>query len=106
MEIKPEIYVVDKIENMVLNKFVKEQVILLKETPNKNLDNPGDYQMIKDNEAIYQVDEFNQPIRMQFESGKGEEIFNTLNSFSLEGNLFEPFKRVEEALRLICLGDL
>jgi len=106
LEIKPEIYVVDKIENMVLNKFVKEQVILLKETPNKNLDNPGDYQMIKDNEAIYQVDEFNQPIRMQFESGKGEEIFNTLNSFSLEGNLFEPFKRVEEALRLICKGDL
>lgn len=106
LEIKPEVYIVDKVENMVLNKFVGEHVILLKETPNKSLDNPGDYQLLKDNEAIYQVDESNPPIRVQFKEGKGEELFNTLNSFSLEGNLFEPFKRVEEALRLICKGDL
>jgi DNA repair exonuclease SbcCD ATPase subunit len=106
LEIRPEVYVVDKLENMVLNKFVKEQVMLLKETPNKSLDNPGDYQFLKDDEAVYQVDESNQPIRIQFKEGKGEELFNMLNSFGLEGNLIEPFKRVEEALRLICKGDL
>lgn len=106
LEIRPEVYVVDKLENMVLNKFVKEQVMLLKETPNKSLDNPGDYQFLKDDEAVYQVDEFNQPIRIQFKEGKGEELFNMLNSFGLEGNLIEPFRRVEEALRLICKGDL
>ncbi len=106
LEIRPEVYVVDKLENMVLNKFVKEQVMLLKETPNKSLDNPGDYQFFKDDEAVYQVDESNQPIRIQFKEGKGEELFNMLNSFGLEGNLIEPFKRVEEALRLICKGDL
>lgn len=106
LEIRPEVYVVDKLENMVLSKFVKDHVMLLKETPNKSLDNPGDYQFLKDDEAVYQVDEFNQPIRIQFKEGKGEELFNTLNSFGLEGNLLEPFKRVEEALRLICKGDL
>ena len=106
LEIRPEIYVVDRLENMILNKFATEPVILLKETPGKNLDSSGEYQLIKNNEAIYQVDEFNPPIRVQFAEGKAEEIFNILNSFSLEGNLIEPFKRIEEALRLICKGDL
>jgi len=66
----------------------------------------GDYELIKEDEAIYQVDEFTQPIRVQFARGKAEEVFNQLNSFGLEGNLLEPFKRVQEALRLICKGDL
>ena len=54
----------------------------------------GDYELIKEDEAIYQVDEFTQPIRVQFARGKAEEVFNQLNSFGLEGNLLEPFKRV------------
>ena len=54
----------------------------------------GDYELIKEDEAIYQVDEFTQPIRVQFARGKAEEVFNKLNSFGLEGNLLEPFKRV------------
>lgn len=66
----------------------------------------GDYELIKEDEAIYQVDEFTQPIRVQFARGKAEEVFNQLNSFGLEGNILEPFKRVQEALRLICKGDL
>ena len=106
LEIKPEIFIVDRVEDLVLDKFVKEKVIVLKETPNKTLDNSGDYELIKEDEAIYQVDEFTQPIRVQFARGKAEEVFNQLNSFGLEGNLLEPFKRVQEALRLICKGDL
>ena len=66
----------------------------------------GDYELIKEDEAIYQVDEFTQPIRVQFARGKAEEVFNQSNSFGLEGNILEPFKRVQEALRLICKGDL
>lgn len=106
LENKADIYFVDKLENQVLEKFVQVGVGVLKDSQNKPLENAGEYQFVKENEAVIQIDERLNPIRIMFEEGRGEELVAKVVSLKLEGNALEPFDRVEEALRLICRGDL
>lgn len=106
LENKGDIYFVDKLENQVLDKFVQNGVAVIRDSQNKAMENINEYQFVKENEAIIQIDERQSPVRFIFEDGRGEELVNKIISLGLEGNILEPFERVEEALRLICKGDL
>lgn len=106
IENKPDIYFVDKLENQVLEKFVDVGVVVIRDSQNQALENIGEFQFIKENEAIIQIDERQSPIKAILEDNRGDELVNKIISLNLEGNIIEPFERVEEALRLICKGDL
>jgi hypothetical protein len=106
IENKADIYFVDKLENQVLSKFVNEGVAVIRDSQSKALENIGEFEFVKENEAIIQIDERQSPIRAILEDGRGNELVNKIVALGLEGNIIEPFDRVEEALRLICKGDL
>ena len=106
IENKADIYFVDKLENQVLSKFVKEGVAVIRDSQSKALENIGEFEFVKENEAIIQIDERQSPVRAILEDGRGNELVNKIVALGLEGNIIEPFDRVEEALRLICKGDL
>lgn len=106
IENKAEIYFVDKLENQVLEKFVNEGVAVIRDSQNQALENIGEFEFIKENEAIIQIDERQSPVRTILEEGRGNELVNKIVALGLEGDILEPFDRVEEALRLICKGDL
>lgn len=106
IENKGDIYFVDKLENQVLEKFVSTGVVVIRDSQNQALESVGEFEFIKENEALIQIDERQSPIKAILEDGRGEELVSKIISLNLEGNIIEPFERIEEALRLICKGDL
>lgn len=106
LENKPDIYMVGESEDLVLKNYTENNVMFIRETQLNSRETKGDYQFIKESEAIIQLHETGSPIRAEIHSDNKNELVEKLINLNVEANIFEPFLRVEEALTLICKGDL
>lgn len=106
IENKPDIYIVDSINDFVLKEFVNNDLVVLRHTQLNSLEKIKDYQFLKANEAIIQLVEKDNPVRAIFVENKKDEIIEKIINFNVDGDILEPLDRIEEALNLVCEGEL
>lgn len=106
IENTPDLYIVDSINDFVLKEFVEDNLVVLRHTKLNSLDKVNDYQFLKANEAIVQLVEKDNPVRAIFSESKKDEIIEKIINFNVERDILEPLDRIEEALNLVCEGEL
>lgn len=108
IENKADIFISDSIENEILTDYVKEIVVIIKKTQIKPL-KENEYKFIKENEAVVQINEGESPVRVIITKNnieKKEEIIEKILEIGKGIDLVEPLTRIEEAIELICKGEL
>lgn len=103
VEKKPILYFVDNDENLYLDNISVEEVILIKSTQLNALKEVDTFQHLKDDEYVIQLKSTKHPVRVKTEE---EGILDKIISLKMECDISEPLNRIEEALSLICKGEL
>lgn len=107
IENAPDIYVINDDRNYYLEDVVKEKVITIKNTQLKPMKEFS--KQIKENEYILQANETSSPLRIMFSEDvkeEREEIMKNIAEVAKNTDITEPLTRIEEALKLICRGEL
>ncbi|MCP4217490.1 MAG: hypothetical protein GY765_22810 [bacterium] len=81
-------------------------MVALQTTTLPGLGEAGEIQRIKDKEVIIQPTTSRNPLKLTFHSPEPdvqERVLNILRSFIDKIDLYEPFSRVENALKSLCL---
>ncbi|MGM0507841.1 MAG: hypothetical protein ACQERZ_01545 [Fusobacteriota bacterium] len=105
IENKPEIFITDSQENIGLSKVIKKDLLVIKKTKMKPFKEKKDYKKIKENEILFQMNEEDSPIRILLNKEE-EKTVEMLTKIDENIDFIEPLDRMEEALRLICKGEL
>lgn len=107
LENRPEIFIIDDIENIYLKNIVKEDVVLVKKTQINPFKEVGAYKFVKEDEAIVQIKEGQKPIRIIIDEKNKDAILDSFLQVVLDiDDILEPIERIKEALKLICKGEL
>ncbi|BDU50135.1 hypothetical protein [Haliovirga abyssi] len=109
IEIEPAIYFIDDKININIKRLLKTDVVMLKKTQLKPSKEPYKYKFIKENEAIVQLEEGTNPIRviiLDEDIEKKDELVQKIIELSKESYIIEPFFRLEEALEMILKGEI
>ena len=106
LENKPELYIVNDAKNIYLQEIVKEDVAVIRKTQVSPMKELKSYKFIKDNEAVVQIKEGENPVVVMVQKENKDEIVKKIADIGQNTDLIEPLNRVEEALELICRGEL
>ncbi len=106
LENKPDIYIINDVKNLYLQEVVKEDVAVVRKTQIAPMKDIKTYKFIKENEAVAQVKEGENPVVIMVQKENKEEIIKKVIDMGENTDLTEPLGRVEEALELICRGEL
>jgi hypothetical protein len=109
IESKPDIYIVDDVKNLYLKNLVKESVVIVKATQLKPMKELNTFKFIKENEAVIQTEEDKTPIRLIITDdmvAQKDDIGKQVMELASGMDITEPLTRIQEALKLICKGEL
>ncbi|TDT68573.1 hypothetical protein EV215_1640 [Hypnocyclicus thermotrophus] len=99
-----DIVIVDSIEDISLNKYIDNKVVVIRKTQERQLKDLKEFQFVAKDELLYQYEEKENPIRVIFKEEFSEEIIDILNEIKIE-DILEPINRIEEVLNEICNGN-
>lgn len=102
----PAILFVTDIELLGEDTVNHVPIVLLQPTSLPGLSAAGEFQRVKDKEIIIQPLTSKNPLKLTFfspEPDVQEKVLNILRSFIDKIDLYEPFTRVETALKALCL---
>lgn len=106
LENKPDIYILNDVKNIYLQEIVKEDVAVVRKTQIAPIKEIKSYKFIKDNEAVAQIKDGENPVVIMVQKENKDEIVKKVIDLGESVDLLEPLNRVEEALELICRGEL
>ena len=106
LENKPDIYILNDVKNIYLQERVKEDVAVVRKTQIAPIKEIKSYKFIKDNEAVAQIKDGENPVVIMVQKENKDEIVKKVIDLGESVDLLEPLNRVEEALELICRGEL
>jgi hypothetical protein len=101
----PLLLLVNQLELLGEDPVNHVQMVALQITSLPGLSAAGEYQRVKDKEIILQPMTSKTPLKLTFfspEPDVQEKVMNMLRSFIDKIDLYEPFTRVETALKALC----
>lgn len=101
----PSIFLVTDIELLGEDTVNHIPIVAIQPTTLPSLPNPGEFQRVKDKEVIVQPITSKNPLKMTFfspEPDVQEKAMNTLRSFIDKIDIYEPFTRIDTALKALC----
>ncbi len=102
----PSILFVTELDLLGEDPVNRLPIVALQTTTLPGLSAAGEFQRIKEKEIIIQPSTSKHPLKMTFfspEPDLQERVMNILRSFIDKVDIYEPFTRVETALRSLCL---
>lgn len=101
----PTIYFVTELDLLGEDSANQVPMVALQTTTLPGLNAAGEFQRVKDKEIIIQPLTSKNPLKLTFfspEPDVQEKVMNTLRAFIDKIDIYEPFSRVETALKAIC----
>ncbi len=101
----PAVFFVTDLELLGEDTVTQVPMVALQTTTLPALNSAGEFQRIKEKEIILQPLTSKNPLKLTFfspEPDVQEKVMNTLRSFIDKFDVYEPFSRVETALKALC----
>ncbi len=102
----PSVFFVTELELLGEDPVHRVPMVALQTTTLPGLSAAGEFQRVKEKEIIIQPMTSTHPLKLTFfspEPDLQERVMNILRSFIDKVDIYEPFSRVETALKTICL---
>jgi hypothetical protein len=102
----PAVYFVTELELLGEDTVNNIPMVALQTTTLPSLSAAGEFQRVKDKEIIIQPLTSKNPLKLTFfspEPDLQEKVMNILRSFIDKIDIYEPFSRIETALKALCL---
>lgn len=101
----PSVFFVTELELLGEDPVNQVPMVALQKTTLPGLSEAGEFQRVKEKEIIIQPLTSKNPLKLTFFSGEPdvqEKVMNILRSFIDKIDIYEPFVRVETALKALC----